>query len=210
MTKIKAILFDMDGVLIDAKEWHYEALNEALELFGYKIQRDDHLSTYDGLPTRDKLKLLGKIKGLPSELHETINSLKQRYTQKRIWNHCRARFDHQIAMSKLKSNGYKIAVCSNSIAESLGLMMKLSELDQYLDVSLSNEDVSSGKPDPEIYVKAMNLLGVLPHETLILEDNDHGKAAARGSGGFLMEIGDVSDVTYNNILDCISRIEGKR
>ena len=55
MTKIKAIVFDMDGVLIDAKEWHYEALNRALGLFGYGISRYDHLSRYDGLPTRRKL-----------------------------------------------------------------------------------------------------------------------------------------------------------
>ncbi len=49
---IKAVVFDMDGVLIDAREWHYEALNRALGLFGYEITRYDHLSTYDGLPTR--------------------------------------------------------------------------------------------------------------------------------------------------------------
>ncbi|STK74080.1 2-deoxyglucose-6-phosphatase [Escherichia coli] len=49
---IKAILFDMDGVLIDAKEWHYEALNKALDLFGMKISRFDHLTTFDGLPTK--------------------------------------------------------------------------------------------------------------------------------------------------------------
>ena len=54
---IKAIIFDMDGVLIDAKEWHYEALNNALQLFGYKISREDHLATFDGLPTREKLRL---------------------------------------------------------------------------------------------------------------------------------------------------------
>ena len=113
-------------------------------------------------------------------------------------------------MSKLKSSGYKIAVCSNSIAESIRLMMKLSELDQYLNLSLSADDVTNGKPDPEIYIKAMNMLGVSPDETLILEDNDHGKEAARGSGAFLMEIGDVSDVTHNNISDCINTIEGKK
>ncbi|MEJ7675947.1 MAG: HAD hydrolase-like protein [Chitinophagaceae bacterium] len=50
--KIKAIIFDMDGVLIDAKEWHYEALNTALKLFGLEISRYDHLVTFDGLPTK--------------------------------------------------------------------------------------------------------------------------------------------------------------
>lgn len=52
---IKAVLFDMDGVLIDAKDWHYEALNKALGLFGLGISRYDHLHTFDGLPTNVKL-----------------------------------------------------------------------------------------------------------------------------------------------------------
>ena len=54
---IKAILFDMDGVLIDAKEWHYEAFNKAINLFGLQISRYDHLRTFDGLPTKEKLKI---------------------------------------------------------------------------------------------------------------------------------------------------------
>src|SRR2546422_8444783 len=54
---IKAVLFDMDGVLIDAKEWHYESLNRALDLFGMAIDRDAHLATFDGLPTRRKLEI---------------------------------------------------------------------------------------------------------------------------------------------------------
>ena len=58
MKKIKAVLFDMDGVLIDAKDWHYEALNKALGLFGMEINRYDHLNTFDGLPTKVKLQML--------------------------------------------------------------------------------------------------------------------------------------------------------
>jgi beta-phosphoglucomutase len=56
--KIKAVIFDMDGVLIDAKEWHYEALNRSLSNFGYSISRYEHLVTYDGLPTKKKLEML--------------------------------------------------------------------------------------------------------------------------------------------------------
>ena len=65
VTEIRAVVFDMDGVLIDAREWHYEALNEALELFGFTIDRESHLTRFDGLPTRDKLKALSQEKGLP-------------------------------------------------------------------------------------------------------------------------------------------------
>ena len=58
MNQIKAVIFDMDGVLIDAKEWHYEALNRALGNYGYCVSRSEHISIYDGLPTRSKLQLL--------------------------------------------------------------------------------------------------------------------------------------------------------
>ena len=76
---IKLIIFDLDGVLVDARELHYNALNKALESVDkkYVIDRDEHLSTYDGLSTTKKLNILTKLKGLPVELHGSIWKLKQ-------------------------------------------------------------------------------------------------------------------------------------
>ena len=90
--KIKAIVFDMDGVLIEAKDWHYEALNRALRLFGYEISRYDHLITYDGLPTAKKLEMLSIEKGLPQGLHKFINEMKQRYTIEIVNAKCKPMF----------------------------------------------------------------------------------------------------------------------
>ena len=59
---IKAVFFDMDGVLIDAKDWHYEALNQALRLFGMEISRQELLQKFDGLPTKVKLKTLSNVR----------------------------------------------------------------------------------------------------------------------------------------------------
>lgn len=203
---IKAILFDMDGVLIDAKDWHYEALNRALEIFGYKISRDAHLTTFDGLPTREKLKMLSVSRGLPLGLHEFLNALKQRYTNEMIHQLCRPQFNHQYALSKLKSEGYLMGVCSNSVRSSVETMMDLADLRKYLDVLFSNEDVAKGKPDPEMYVSAMNRLSVEPHETLILEDNENGIAAARASGAHLMVVKEPDDVTYYAIKNHLCRL----
>lgn len=203
---IKAILFDMDGVLIDAKDWHYEALNKALAHFGYNISRDSHLSTYDGLPTRDKLKMLSKIYGLPLKLHSFINQLKQIYTIEYCNNYCKPTFNHQYCLSRLKNDGYKIAVCSNSIKSSIVAMMNKSNLTPYLDLILSNQDVENGKPSPDIYLKAMSDLGVQPSECLILEDNDHGIAAAKASGGHLMKINVPADVRYNSVISKVQSI----
>jgi beta-phosphoglucomutase-like phosphatase (HAD superfamily) len=88
MDKIKAIIFDMDGVLIDAKDWHYEALNRALGLFGMEISRYDHLVSYDGLPTKKKLEMLSLERGLPYSLHEFINEIKQQYTMELVYTKC--------------------------------------------------------------------------------------------------------------------------
>ena len=83
---IKLVIFDLDGVLVDARELHYEALNNALGYVNekYIIKRNEHLSTYDGLTTTKKLKMLSKNKGLPSELHDTIHNMKQDMTLKII------------------------------------------------------------------------------------------------------------------------------
>lgn len=205
--KIKAVLFDMDGVLIDAKDWHYEALNKALKLFGYEINRYEHLSSYDGLPTKVKLERLTSEKGLPKYLHSFINEMKQKYTIDITHNYCRPRFNHEYALSKLKSEGYKLAVCSNSIKNTIDIMMGMSALDKYLDLKLSNEDVSQSKPDPEIYIKAMEKLNLSPEECLIIEDNENGIKAAKSSGANLLAVKTVDDVNYNNIKARILELE---
>ena len=204
---IKAILFDMDGVLVDAKDWHYDALNRAIGHFGYNISRESHLSTFDGLPTREKLRMLSSSRGLPEGLHSFINALKQEYTLEISYQRCKPVFNHQYALTRLKEDGYKIAVCSNSVRQSIETMMRLSALSAKLDLIVSNQDVEKGKPDPEMYLKAMNSFNLEPHECLILEDNENGIQAAAASGGHLLRINLPDDVTYHAIKNRISEIE---
>lgn len=205
--KIKAVLFDMDGVLIEAKEWHYEALNKALSLFGYTINRYEHLTSYDGLPTTVKLKKLSVEKGLPEELHSFINDMKQQYTIAMIYNQCRPRFTHEYALSRLKAEGYKLALGSNSIRQTVHLMIEGARLIKYFDILLSNQDVRRAKPDPEIYVTAMHKLGVSPQECVIVEDNENGIKAAIASGGHVLPVKTVDDVTYAAIKAKICEVE---
>ena len=210
MTRIKAILFDMDGVLIDAREWHYQSLNKALQLFGKGISRQDHLDNFDGLPTRRKLERLSINRGLPRELHEFVNDLKQKHTFHIVNEHCHPNFRHEYALSKLKSDGYKLALCSNSIRKSVDLMMELSNLSRYFDTTLSNEDVTHPKPDPQIYQLAMKKLGVNANQCLIVEDNDNGIRAANGAGGFLLHVQSPHDVTYDAVKRAIKSVEARR
>lgn len=209
MGQIRAIIFDMDGVLIEAKEWHYEALNKALRLFGYEISRYDHLVTYDGLPTAKKLEMLSLEKGLPVGLHQFINELKQKYTTDMVHISCTPRFFHEYALSRLRSDGYRLVVASNSIRSTVQLMMEKSNLIPYLEFFLSNQDVKKPKPDPEIYATAICRLGLRPNEVMVVEDNHNGIQAATAAGANVMQVGTVYDVNYENIIEHIRIFEEK-
>lgn len=205
--KIKAIIFDMDGVLIDAKDWHYESLNKALGIFGIEISRYDHLVTFDGLPTIKKLEMLSLEGGFPTGLHSFVNELKQQYTMDIVYSKCKPVFQHQYALSKLKNSGYNMAVCSNSIRNTIETMMEKSGLASYLDFIISNQDVKQGKPDPEMYNKAITKFGLEPSECLILEDNENGIKAALASQANLLKVENPGDVNYYNIINRIKELE---
>jgi beta-phosphoglucomutase-like phosphatase (HAD superfamily) len=204
---IKAVIFDMDGVLIEAKEWHYDALNKALSLFGYHISRHEHLTAYDGLPTSRKLDMLSVERDLPVALHAFINEMKQVYTMEIVYAQCKPTFVHQYALSTLKRQGYKLAVASNSIRNTVQVMMDKANLDQYLDLQLSNEDVVQPKPAPDIYLKAISDLGLRPDECLIVEDNENGIRAAKASGAHVLVVSETTDVNFNNIFKKIEEID---
>ena len=204
---IKAVIFDMDGVLIEAKDWHYEALNKALSLFGFEISRYDHLVTFDGLPTSRKLEMLTVERGLPRSLHKFINEMKQQYTMDYVYTCCKPRFIHQYALSHLKADGYRLALASNSIRRTIELMIEKAGLTEYMEFMLSNQDVVKAKPDPEIYLTAIQRLGLKPEECLICEDNQNGIQAALASGAHLFKVDTVNDVTYANIKRRIEEIE---
>lgn len=203
---VKAVLFDMDGVLIDAREWHYEALNKALAIFGHKISRQDHLLTFDGLPTHKKLRMLSDHQSLPSQLHDFINLLKQNYTMEMVQLHCKPSFNHEYALSRLKMKGFKLALCSNSVRESIYQMLSKANILEYFDIIMSNQDISNPKPDPEIYTQTIAKFSLSAKDCLIIEDNEHGINAAITAKGNVLIVGDPSEVTWQSISKMIEKI----
>ncbi len=189
----------MDGVLIDAREWHYEAFNRALGLFGFEITKGEHLEFFDGLPTAKKLDFLSEKKGLPRELHALIGALKQDFTSEIVHRKCHPRFIHEHALNQLRQEGYKLAVASNSIEASVRLMLQKSGLIHHLDFFLSNQDVKEPKPSPEIYQKAIEKLGLDPKRVLVIEDNEYGIQSAESAGAHVMRVESPEGVTLENI-----------
>ena len=197
MNLIKLIIFDLDGVIVEAKNIHYEALNYALGP-KYEISWNEHLSIYDGLKTNQKLEMLTNTKGLPAELHKDIWNDKQRLTLQKL-KALKPNKTLQDIMQALVEEGYKIAVCSNSIRKTVLTVLSKLGLMEYMDYILSNEDVDNSKPHPEMYWKAISKMKCLPEETLIVEDSPYGLLAASRSKSHILRVKNTKEVTYTNI-----------
>jgi len=208
---IKMIIFDLDGVLVDARELHYEALNLALADIDekYIVNRAEHLSTYDGLSTTKKLNMLTDSKGLPPELHNAVWKLKQQKTVEII-----DQFGPDQRMinilKKLKSEGYKVACATNSIRDTAKLQLIRRGFFEHIDFLYSNQDVNKPKPSAEIYMRCMLRADVDPDETVVVEDSHHGRKAALNSGAHLCPVKNSGDVTYEKIKETIDKINGKQ
>ena len=199
------VIFDLDGVLIDSKEYHFLALNEALSSFDQKyiISKNEHLSSFDGLPTKSKLKKLSSIKGLPFELHDEVWKLKQTKTLEILQKQVHVDENLVLHLMYLKSLGFMIAIASNSIEETVKIILTKLGIIEIIDFYLSNEDVSESKPHPEIFWRCMTIAKTIPRKTVIVEDSNFGRQAAIYSGAHLLPVDSRKDINQ----DLINRIE---
>jgi beta-phosphoglucomutase len=204
MEMIKAILYDLDGVLVDATEWHYESLNEALkEISGFEISRLDHIQTFNGLPTIKKLEILYEQNRVKKDEFNAIWDLKQSKTNE-IIEKTASNDETKLRLHEGTKKFKKICV-TNSIRQTAVLMLDKTGQLPFMDHIISNEDVSDPKPNPEGYVKAINFLQLQPNECLIVEDSPKGIEAAKKSNAHVYEVKGYHDVTLENVLNVINR-----
>ena len=202
---VRLVIFDLDGVLVEAKNLHFEALNKALG-DKYAISWKEHLSKYDGLKTNQKLEMLTQEKNLPVELHSQIWENKQKYTLQELRS-LKPNQTLQSVMNALVEDGYKIAVCSNSIRKTVLTVLSKLGIMEFMDYIISNEDVQNSKPHPEMYWRAISKMGCLPEETLIVEDSPYGLLAASRAKAHILRVKNPSEVTYTNIFKKLIEIK---
>lgn len=200
MKSTELAIFDLDGVLIDSKELHFEALNEALRTIGpeFVITHREHATKYDGLSTRRKLEILHTEKDFPVENFDRVWKLKQEITVRMLGEI--QRDDELISfMHYLQNEGIKLAVASNSVRTTIDLVLENLGILEYFSFILSNEDVKSAKPHPEIYWKTMIHFEVVPDSVVIFEDSYVGRLAAQRSGAKLVPVENRRDLTWHKI-----------
>jgi len=200
VSEAKLVIFDLDGVLIDSKELHYEALNEALRSISseFEITPREHATKYDGLSTKKKLEMLRQEKGLKPDSFEHVWRLKQAITVRILGE---IKVDEALLefMKYLEDKNFSLSVASNSVRNTIDIVLRNLGVDKYFSLILSNEDVTLPKPHPEIYWKAMTHFGVLPENTVIFEDSYVGRLAAQRSGARLIPVDNRTDLTWGKI-----------
>lgn len=201
---IQAVLFDLDGVLVDTRKLHYLALSHALQEFGHELSLEEHQLKYDGLPTHTKVAMLSERFQFTTEQVIALNLRKQEHTMMLMQGKIQSSQEHFNLFTYLKERNIKMAICSNTKRSTLDYIVKDLNISQFLDFTLSNEDVKKPKPSPEIYLNAMAMLGVTAQDTLIFEDSPHGLESARNSLAIVEEIENCNDLTLERIKKYIS------
>lgn len=206
----KLVIFDLDGVLIDSRDVHYHSLNSALSAIDekYVITREEHLSTFDGLGTTKKLQMLTEMRGLPVEKHQQIWENKQKATIS-ILSKIPLNTNAIDICALLKDRGWKIAVASNAIRDTVITSLHSIGILHYVSYIVSNEDVKHHKPFPEMYWKCMVALDAHPSDTIIVEDSHIGRQGAISSGAKLFAIKDSNDLNKDKLFKLVDSIEDR-
>jgi HAD superfamily hydrolase (TIGR01509 family) len=198
---ITTILFDLDNVLMLTSDIHRDAFNDAIKkVAGFQLSEDEYLQEFNGLPTNKKIDILISQGRLTEALRSNINMAKQEFTMASIRTN--VTFDTQKfdLLARLSDMGLRFACVTNSSRQSAELILELSGIMPWLDITITNEDVAKSKPDPEPYLRAMQALGVTPQECLIVEDSPFGLMAARATGAQVMAVAGPHQVTIENIM----------
>jgi len=177
---IKAVIFDMDGVLVDTEPIQERVWETFFAGQGISVKKDD-VPKMKGLRAIDVIKLF-----MPHVGEDLINGL----VDKRRAIYRKMLHDNPPSKIKgvtefvqsLKELKLKIAVATSAVKEIADMLIDSAQLKQYMDIVISGEAVVSGKPDPEIYIKTAQRLGVDPKECLVFEDAISGVKAAQAAG----------------------------
>ena len=205
----KAIIFDMDGTLIDSVGIWNAVDMEILNRYGNESARS--LSEKQVQQQRDEL--LRKHKGNPQPYNAYYEDLKAKYdfsvsaeeAIKARYNLAREMLAEMIDykpgapefLKEMKNRGFTLAIASTTKRDNMAVyrtknqkIMEKAPIDETFSLVYTREDAVQMKPDPEIYIKAMNTLGVTPEECIIFEDSLIGTEAAKASGAEVVVVYD--------------------
>ncbi len=192
MKTIKAIIFDLDGVLLSTDQYHYAAWKELADELGIPFCEKDN-EAFRGVSRMDCMELLLSKKpelrleeaekvALADRKNQRYRSLLESITPSFVEEHVRS------TLALLRERGYRMAVGSSS--KNSGFILEKTDLTACFDAVVDGNSISRSKPDPEVFLKAAAALGAEPAECAVIEDAEAGLLAAERGGMLPVAIGE--------------------
>lgn len=199
MGDIKAVLADLDGTLVDACDWHREALNQALErICGFRLT-EDRMDELEAMTTNDKLKRLVSMGDVHADVVGEIWELKQQLTRTIIEKSAAPDMSKVGMLEWLDRKDIRCACVTNCTREMTELMLEKTGQLQHFELIVGNQDVVYAKPSAEGYIRAMVKMQVMPDECIIVEDSERGLQAARATGAHVMQVTNAKALTKQSL-----------
>jgi beta-phosphoglucomutase family hydrolase len=178
---IKAVIFDMDGVIIDSEPIHHNMEKELFNKLGIQVDEDEH-NTFVGKTDRD-------IWGYLKEKHQLTDTIEELLENKvnTFINYVVTREDVKPIdgivnlLDRLHKRGLKIGLASSSSMKVIEAVINKLDLKKYFDAVVSGENMKRGKPEPDIFLHTAKLLNTLPENCLVIEDSKNGVYAAKAA-----------------------------
>lgn len=180
--KLKAILFDHDGTLVDSERTHFQLWKELLMKHSVELTEQSYKEHHSGTPTPKNAEILIKQHALTIPLHE-LAAEKEDTTHVFLKNNTFPLMPHaKETIQYFHSKGIMLGVVTGAGKFGVLSTLKGYQLEQYFSVITTGEDVPHSKPDPAVYLLAMQKLGVNSDECIAIEDTENGIKSALAAG----------------------------
>lgn len=177
---IQAVIFDMDGLMIDSEPIHLQAFNTVFKEFGLEFPEEEN-TKYVGMPDIDEAKDMVDKYPLPITAEELVKR-KQTVFRRLFSQAIIPQLGLMDLLEKLQDRKYKIGIASSSALEEIEFVVNGLKINKHIDVYCSAEQVQKGKPAPDVYLLAAQKLAVQPQNCLVLEDAPNGVRAGKAAG----------------------------
>ncbi|AWK51877.1 phosphatase [Clostridium beijerinckii] len=178
---MKAVIFDMDGVIIDSEPIHFEVDMQTMKDLGCNISAKE-LEKYVGTTNEYMFADIKKNYNISKSIEEIINYKVEKTKQKIIQSDLEPIEGIKELLSELKNKNIPTAIASSSPRSFIDVVVSKFKLQDYFKFIVSGEEVANGKPAPDVYIETAKKLGILPRDCTVIEDSKNGVLAAKAAG----------------------------
>ncbi len=195
---MKAVIFDMDGVLVDSQPYHFKADIETMSEYGV-VKDQKFYEKFAGTLTSDRMRILKDLFKLDIPVEEMVKKREDMILEIMAREDIKPVSGIPEFLKSIKNRGLKTAVASSSGYDLIGLILSRLGISEYFDSITSGNDVKRGKPDPDVFLLAAERIGVNPRDCFVVEDSENGVKAAKSAG--MKALGYINPTSGNQCLD---------